>query len=64
MTKLIVACAAFARSTASSKLMDSRAESPMETRVRLLLVLAGLPSPDLQIELADAAGFVARGDKG
>ncbi len=32
------------------------AESPMETRVRMLLVLAGLPEPLLQLELRDADG--------
>lgn len=32
------------------------AESPMETRVRMLLVLAGLPEPLLQVELRDDDG--------
>lgn len=31
-----------------ARLADGRAESPMETRLRLLLMLAGLPSPVLQ----------------
>ncbi len=39
-------------------LADPRAESPMETRLRLLLVLAGLPAPAVQHELVDAYGFV------
>jgi hypothetical protein len=38
-------------------LADSRAESPMETRLRLGLVLAGLPSPDVQYELLDEYGY-------
>lgn len=38
-------------------------ESPMETRLRLLLVLAGLPPPAVQHEVRDVAGrFVARLD--
>ncbi|HTR71297.1 MAG TPA: hypothetical protein VMH41_13865 [Mycobacteriales bacterium] len=44
-------------------LMDARSESPMETRLRLLLVLAGLPAPQPQVVVTDAAGrFVARLD--
>ncbi|PPH77983.1 hypothetical protein C5C90_01870 [Rathayibacter sp. AY1D4] len=39
------------------------AESPRETLLRLLLVRAGLPEPELQVELSDADGcFVARVD--
>lgn len=38
-------------------------ESPEETRLRLLLTRAGLPEPDLNVELRDATGsFVARLD--
>jgi hypothetical protein len=40
-------------------LVDGGAESPQETRVRLLLVRAGLPSPETQIEFVDEFG-VAR----
>ena len=44
-------------------LADSRAESPMETRLRLELVTAGLPSPCVQAELRDNNGqFLARVD--
>jgi hypothetical protein len=46
-------------------LMDPLSESPMETRVRLLLVFAGLPRPQAQLIVTDAAGrFVARADLG
>lgn len=39
------------------------AESPMETRLRWLLIKAGLPRPDVQKPLHDADGrFVGRGD--
>lgn len=39
------------------------AESPMETLLRLLLVRAGLPEPELNVELYDGEGrFVARVD--
>lgn len=44
-------------------LANPRAESPMETRLRLLLVLAGLPPPAVQHELCDTWGnVVARFD--
>jgi hypothetical protein len=35
-------------------LVDARAESPMETRLRVGLVLAGLPAPAVQYEIVDA----------
>jgi hypothetical protein len=40
------------------ELADTRAESPMETRLRLVLVLGGLPPPEVQHELLDEYGFV------
>lgn len=44
-------------------LADPRAESPMETRLRLLLVRGGLPAPQVQFRLLDEYGFaVARFD--
>jgi len=43
-------------------LADGRAESPLETRGRLALLGAGLPVPELQVELHGARGFVARVD--
>lgn len=46
-------------------LSDAGAESPQETRTRLLLVNAGLPRPSTQIAVRDRAGrFVARLDMG
>lgn len=45
------------------ELADPRAESPMETRTRLMLVLAGFPPPEVQYELHDADGrLIARFD--
>jgi hypothetical protein len=41
--------------------VDLRSESPLETRIRLLLVGAGLPYPELQLE-CDASGISARID--
>ena len=39
------------------------AESPMETRLRWLLISAGLPTPDVQTDLYDHAGeFLGRAD--
>ena len=44
-------------------LAEPRAESPMETRLRLLLVLSGLPAPEAQVEIRDDEGrFVGRPD--
>jgi Protein of unknown function (DUF559) len=44
-------------------LADCASESPMETRLRLTLVLAGLPRPEAQISLFDEQGnFVGRPD--
>lgn len=43
-------------------LSDGRAESPLETEGRLALLAAGLPAPELQVELHDGRGFVARVD--
>lgn len=39
-------------------LVDPRAESVMETRTRLMLVLGGLPSPHLQHRIVDGSGYV------
>lgn len=45
------------------ELADERSESPMETRLRLQLVRAGLPRPEVQAELRDSARrFVGRAD--
>ena len=40
------------------ELADPRAESPMETRVRVRLILAGLPAPEVQFRVVDEYGFV------
>ena len=45
------------------ELADHRAESPMETRLRLLFIFAGLPRPSVQVRLYDSRGlFLARAD--
>lgn len=45
------------------RLADPRAESPMESWLRVLLRAGGLPKPDLQVDLLDDAGrWVARAD--
>lgn len=42
---------------------DARAESPMESVVRWLVLHAGIPAPDLQYEIRDGLGvFIARAD--
>lgn len=44
-------------------LADPASESPMETRLRVLLVAEGLPKPHVQISLhADTGEFIARPD--
>lgn len=44
-------------------LAEPATESPMETRLRLLLVLSGLPRPQVQASLFDNdGGFIARAD--
>lgn len=43
-------------------LADGRAESPLETRGRLALIGAGLPRPELQVEIHDGAGLIGRVD--
>ena len=46
-------------------LMDGGAESPQETRTRLLLIAAGFPKPQTQIVVVDEYGeFVGRVDMG
>ena len=46
-------------------LVDGGAESPQETRTRLVLIDAGLPAPQTQIRVSDEYGdFVARIDMG
>jgi hypothetical protein len=44
-------------------LAEPKAESPMETRLRMLLVLAGLPRPEVQVTVHDDHGrFLGRPD--
>jgi len=52
-----------ARLRRAIELAEPAAESPMETRLRLLLVLNGLPRPSAQVSLFSASGvFLARPD--
>ena len=52
-----------ARLRKAVELAEPATESPMETRLRLLLGFAGLPRPHAQVELFDASGqFLARTD--
>lgn len=46
------------RLRATAELCDGGAESPQESRVRLVLVRAGLPAPETQIEFRDKFGHV------
>jgi hypothetical protein len=44
------------------ELVEPASESPMETRLRLVMVLAGLPQPAAQVSIVDRGLFVARPD--
>jgi hypothetical protein len=56
-------CAGVAQARRVAELADASAESPMETRLRMLLVLAGLPPPQAQVPLYDDRGrFLGRPD--
>ncbi len=47
----------------AAQFVRARVESPQETRLRMLLVLAGLPEPEVNGEVRDTGGgFVARLD--
>ena len=43
---------------------DPRAESPLESVSRVTMLRAGLPTPDLQVEIIDESGWVATCDFG
>jgi hypothetical protein len=45
-----------------AQLADGQAESPQETRLRLVLAAAGLPCPVAQYRVFDGDGFIARVD--
>jgi predicted transcriptional regulator of viral defense system len=51
-----------AQAARALELSDGRAESPLETRGRLAMLAAGLPRPELQVEIHDAAGLIGRAD--
>lgn len=56
-----LACLAQARQTV--ELAEPRSESPMESRLRMTIVLAGLPRPEAQVDLSDGQGrFIGRVD--
>jgi hypothetical protein len=46
------------RARRAAALADGRAESPLETRTRLRIVGAGLPTPALQVEIRAAGGLI------
>lgn len=50
------------RSRRAAELVRSGSESPQETRLRLLLVLAGLPEPECNVNIVGEHGFIARVD--
>ncbi len=46
------------RARRAAAYVRSRVDSPMETRLRMLIVLAGLPEPQVNVEVFDADGRV------
>jgi hypothetical protein len=44
----------------AAELVRAEVDSPMETRLRLLIVLAGLPEPEVNVKMLDAHGRVVR----
>src|SRR4029453_8512809 len=50
------------RPVRAAALADGRAESPLETRGRLRIVGAGLPGPELQVEIRAGGRLLAGGD--
>jgi Protein of unknown function (DUF559) len=56
-------CPGVARARQVADLVEPNVESPMESRLRMILVLGGLPRPLVQVDLNDAAGrFLGRPD--
>lgn len=55
-------CRGSARARRAAASADGEAESPQETRLRLLLLRGGLPAPVAQFRVLDDGGFVARVD--
>ena len=48
------------KALAAAGFVRSRVDSPMETRLRMLLVLAGLPEPEINLEVRDGLGELVR----
>ncbi len=48
------------RAAVAAGYVRERVDSPMETRLRMLIVLAGLPEPQVNLTISDAAGFPVR----
>lgn len=50
------------RARRAGELVRARVESPRETRLRLMVVLTGLPEPECNVELGDEWCFIGRVD--
>lgn len=50
------------RARRAGELVRARVDSPRETRLRLVMVLSGLPEPECNVELGDEFFFIARVD--
>ena len=61
--QLVAAASGRSEPELAASYVRDRVDSPMETRLRLLLVLAGIPEPQVNVDVHDARGrFVARVD--
>ena len=63
--KRLIAAEALRGSRALQKAVehsDAASESPMETRLRMLLVRSGLPRPEAQVNIGNADSFAGRVD--
>jgi hypothetical protein len=61
-TELCAAARSNLRARRALALTDGRSESPLESQLRLILVLDGVPPDELQREVREAGAFVARVD--
>lgn len=65
VAELVAHCAAWSGPYAvaarrAASYVRARVDSPMETRLRMLLVLSGLPEPDINLKIRTADGEVLR----
>ena len=64
LRRLVLACESNARGARAARravgYVRERVDSPMETRLRMLIVLAGLPEPEVNLSIRDVEGQPVR----